>query len=87
MSALKPGERWAFVPPTATRAWGITVIEKGAYREPTLAELDHLRAVYEAALNYGRSEHTHDSNCLAGDCDSCSAAPALEALEALVGRP
>lgn len=45
-----------------------------------------MRRIYEAALAYGRSEHTHDSNCSAGDCDSCSARPALNALEVVIAE-
>jgi hypothetical protein len=39
------------------------------------------------ALDYAESEHTQDANCCAGDCDSCSARPALEKLEELIGGP
>lgn len=51
------------------------------------ADLRQLLDVYDAAMAYGQSKHTRDSNCSAGDHDSCSARDALKALEALVGEP
>lgn len=51
-----------------------------------LRAIEPMRRVYEAALAYGRSEHTGDSNCSAGDCDSCSARPALNALEVVISE-
>jgi hypothetical protein len=45
-----------------------------------------MRRIYEAALEYGRSEHTYDSNCSAGECDSCSARPALNSLAVAISE-
>lgn len=44
-------------------------------------ECERMRLVVEAAVAYGKSHHTGDANCRAGDCDACSARPALAAFE------
>jgi hypothetical protein len=49
--------------------------------------MEKLAEVGKTALEYARSEHTLDACCNAGDCDACSARPALEKLEALIGGP
>lgn len=50
-------------------------------------DFERILQIAEAALRYGDSMHTRDSNCCAGDCDSCSAKPALKVLEEIVGGP
>lgn len=39
------------------------------------------------ALDYAESEHVLNANHCAGDCDQCSARPALAKLEAIIGGP
>lgn len=85
---LPKDERWHLQANTVTTLWGISIRNKdGSYRTPKREELELLLEIYEAARVYGASEHTLDSNCYAGDCDDCSARPALAALEAIVGGP
>ncbi|HEY1814854.1 MAG TPA: hypothetical protein VGG74_21050 [Kofleriaceae bacterium] len=50
------------------------------------AEVDAMRPIYVLALAFCEAEHTRDSNCSAGDHDSCAAAPAEKALRAAVAK-
>lgn len=53
----------------------------------TTSKIGKLTEIAIAALEYGCTMHTLDSNCNAGDCDSCSAPEALKKLETLVHGP
>ena len=51
-------ERFAFMPPTKTRPWVVTLrAEDGSYRTPELAELEALREAFETAVE--REAHRH----------------------------
>lgn len=61
---------------------GAALTRAGLEREPyraqaevdeLKAEVERMRAVYEAAVAWFKGGHTGDANCAAGDCDDCDA--------------
>jgi len=44
------------------------------------AEVEQMRPIYVAAIDWHEAPHTYDSNCAAGECDDCPARIAMEKL-------